>query len=93
MSGCAPLEFPADKVDFSVEPQGDHFIVKGTLHQTGVPSRFVANVPLYAARGGSEARVPRPCRDQWGQNTFPIPFNLLTQAHRHRSRTHSAMPV
>jgi hypothetical protein len=45
---------PRYKVDFSVEPQGDHFIVKGTLHQTGVPSRFVANVPLYAARVGAK---------------------------------------
>ncbi len=45
---------PRYKVDFTVEPQGNHFIVKGTLHQTGVASRFVANVPLYASRVGTK---------------------------------------
>jgi Peptidase family M1 domain len=46
---------PRYKVDFTVEPQGDHFIVKGTLHQTEVPTRFVENVPLYATRAGGKS--------------------------------------
>jgi hypothetical protein len=45
---------PRYKADFTVAPQGDHFVVKGTLHQSGVPSRFVASVPLYGVRLGGK---------------------------------------
>lgn len=39
---------PHYKVDFTTVKQGDRYLVKGTLHQTEVPARFIANVPLYA---------------------------------------------
>lgn len=41
---------PRYKVEFTSVKQGDHYLVKGTLHQTGVASRFIASVPLYSPR-------------------------------------------
>lgn len=35
-------------------PQGDGFVVKGKLKQSGVPDTFLATVPLYAARTGAK---------------------------------------
>lgn len=45
---------PRYKVDFTVQHSGDQFIVKGTLHQSGVPADFIAAVPLYASSTGSK---------------------------------------
>ncbi len=45
---------PHYKVEFSVQPSGDQFVVKGVLHQTGVPTEFLARVPLFASRPGSK---------------------------------------
>src|SRR5262249_33725008 len=45
---------PRYKVEFTSVKQGERFLIKGTLHQTGVPSRFVARVPLYAPRVGGK---------------------------------------
>jgi hypothetical protein len=39
---------PRYAVEFGVTPEGPSFLVRGTLHQTGVPATFLARVPLYA---------------------------------------------
>jgi hypothetical protein len=40
---------PRYSVEFSVRPQGERFVVRGKLKQSGVPDVFVVPVPLYAA--------------------------------------------
>jgi hypothetical protein len=41
---------PKYSVAFTVKPQGDRFVVRGKLKQSGVPENFIAPVPLYAPR-------------------------------------------
>ncbi len=41
---------PKYSVQFDVKPQGDRFIVRGKLKQSGVPTSFIAPVPIYAPR-------------------------------------------
>ncbi len=43
---------PHYKVEFTVQQSGEQYVVKGVLHQTGVPAEFLARVPLFAARPG-----------------------------------------
>jgi hypothetical protein len=43
---------PHYKVDFTAQHSGDQFVVKGTLHQSGVSRDFIAAVPLYASSTG-----------------------------------------
>jgi len=38
---------PQYNAEFKVQQQGDQYVVKGVLSQTGVPPRFLASVPLY----------------------------------------------
>ncbi len=39
---------PNYKVEFTTQQSGDQYVVKGSILQTGVPSTFLASVPLYA---------------------------------------------
>ncbi len=43
---------PHYKVDFAVQRSGHQYVVKGVLHQGGVPPEFLARVPIYAASSG-----------------------------------------
>ncbi len=45
---------PRYKVDFTVQHTGEQNVVKGVLHQTGVPADFLAGVPLYASYSGGK---------------------------------------
>ena len=47
---------PQYKVDFTIQhaAKADQFVVKGVLHQSGVPENFVANVPLYVSYFGGK---------------------------------------
>lgn len=45
---------PRYKVDYTVQKSGEQFIVKGVLHQSGVPDNFLASVPLYASYAGGK---------------------------------------
>ncbi len=45
---------PHYKTDFTVQHSGDQFVVKGVLHQAGVPADFIAPVPLYASIAGGK---------------------------------------
>jgi Peptidase family M1 domain len=45
---------PHYALKFTVRPQGNRFLVHGTLKQTGVPETFLAAVPLFAARTGGK---------------------------------------
>jgi hypothetical protein len=40
---------PRYEVEFKVVPQGQTFVVRGTLKQSAVADHFLARVPLYAA--------------------------------------------
>jgi len=67
---------PAYKVDFNVQRQGEEFVVKGVLHQTGVPRDFLAAVPLYASfPAGKSAYLGRVVTD--GDETS---FRFVTHA-------------
>jgi len=53
---------PRYKVDFTIQhaAKTDQFVVKGILHQTGVPENFLATVPLYTTSlGGRPALLGR----------------------------------
>jgi hypothetical protein len=47
---------PAYKVDFTVQhaAAGEQYVVKGVLHQSGVPQDFLARVPLYVSYTGGK---------------------------------------
>lgn len=45
---------PRYSVEFTVQPKGAQFVMRGTLKQAGVPETFLAAVPLYAARPGGK---------------------------------------
>ncbi|HYL10506.1 MAG TPA: M1 family aminopeptidase [Candidatus Acidoferrales bacterium] len=45
---------PHYKVIYSVHPQDSAYLVRGALHQTGVPDSFLALVPLYAGIEGGK---------------------------------------
>ena len=46
---------PRYSVEFTVRPQGNGFLVRGTLKQSGVPDTFLAAVPLSAAGPNGKA--------------------------------------
>ena len=39
---------PKYELEYTVEPEGDAFIIKGTITQAGVPDGFIMPIPLYA---------------------------------------------
>ncbi len=41
---------PKYSVEFDVRPAGDKFVVRGKLKQSGVPTSFIAPVPIYTPR-------------------------------------------
>jgi hypothetical protein len=47
---------PQYKVEFTVQhaAAGEQFVVKGVLHQSGVPEDFLASVPLYVSYSGGK---------------------------------------
>ena len=45
---------PHYHVEFNVQRSGEQFVVKGVLHQDGVPPEFLARVPIYAAAAGGK---------------------------------------
>jgi hypothetical protein len=45
---------PRYKVTYSVHPQDGAYLVRGAVHQTGVPDSFLALVPLYASIEGGK---------------------------------------
>jgi hypothetical protein len=45
---------PRYSVTFDVRPQGERFVVRGKLKQSGVPDTFTAVVPIYAPRTGGK---------------------------------------
>jgi hypothetical protein len=45
---------PRYKVDFTVSHSADQFVVKGVLHQSGVPADFLAAVPLFVSYAGGK---------------------------------------
>jgi aminopeptidase N len=63
---------PHYKVDFSVQASGDQFVVKGVLHQTGVPAGFLARVPLFAARPGGKPLLLGTVATNGADTTFRL---------------------
>ncbi len=48
---------PHYKVEFTASRRGDGYVVKGVLHQSGVPNNFVESVPLYATRAAGKPEL------------------------------------
>jgi hypothetical protein len=80
---------PRYKAEFSTQRSGDQFIVRGVLQQQGVPSNFIAPVPLYVAvAGGKSVFLGRVIAD--GART---PFRFTTHVEPKRILVDPEMTV
>jgi hypothetical protein len=94
---------PQYKADFTIQhaAKAEQFIVKGVLHQSGVPENFVANVPLFVTYFGGRpvllGRVATNGRDTSFRFTTRVApkhilvdpeLTLLAQADRGPEQVH-----
>jgi hypothetical protein len=73
-------EIPHYVVEFTARPQGNNFLIRGKLKQSGVPENFLAAVPLYAASPGGKP-VLLGTVTPTGEET---PFRFLSRVHPKR---------